>query len=99
LSEDNQWVGAKEQDAKLTVFNASNMSADVKVSGLRVLDAPKGWKFTVEVEFDAKIIKAVEKDVGHAAGKWPTSRARYNKQTCDSIKGKYTAFLKGSSRA
>jgi hypothetical protein len=78
---------------KLTMFSKPNMSPDVTVSGLKVLEAPKGWKFTAEVEFDAKIIKSVEKDsillkeMNEAAGK-------AYKQTCDSVKGKYNAFEK-----
>jgi hypothetical protein len=69
------------------------MSPDVTVSGLKILEAPKGWKFTVEVDFDAKIIKSVEKDsillkeMNEAATKVYT-------QTCGSVKGKYTTFEK-----
>jgi hypothetical protein len=75
------------------MYSKPNMSPDVTVSGLKMLEAPKGWKFTVEVEFDAKIVKSIEKDsillkeMNEAAGK-------VYKQTCDSIKGKYTAFEK-----
>ena len=47
---------------KINIYSRPNMSPDVTVSGLKMLEAPKGWKFTVEVEFDAKIIKSVEKD-------------------------------------
>jgi hypothetical protein len=78
---------------KLNIYNKPNMSADVTVSGLKMLEAPKGWKFTVEVDFDAKILKAVEKDaimlheMNEAADKVYV-------QTCNSIKGKYNAFEK-----
>jgi len=78
---------------KLTIFNKPNMSPDITVSGLKQLEAPKGWKFTVEVDFDGKVFKAVEKDsimlkeMNEAATKVYT-------QTCNSIKGKYNAFEK-----
>jgi len=78
---------------KLTIYARPNMSPDVTVSGLKALEAPKGWKFTVEVDFDAKVFKAVEKDsimlkeMNEAAGK-------VYKQTCDSVKSKYSAFEK-----
>lgn len=74
---------------KITIYNKPNMSPDVTVSGLKHLEAPKGWQFTVDVDFDSKVIKAVEKDsiilkeMNEAAD-----------QTCNSIKGKYTAFEK-----
>lgn len=78
---------------KIPIYSKPNMSPDVTVSGLKQLEAPKGWKFTVEVDFDAKVIKAVEKDsillkeMNEAAGK-------VYAQTCNSIKGKYNAFEK-----
>jgi len=78
---------------KLTIFNKPNMSPDVTVSGLKMLEAPKGWKFTVEVDFDAKILKAVEKDAIMLHEMNDAAEKVYT-QTCNSIKGKYNAFEK-----
>ena len=78
---------------KITIYNKPNMSPDITVSGLKQLEVPKGWKFTVDVDFDSKVFKQVEKDtillkeMNEAAEKVYT-------QTCGSIKSKYNAFEK-----
>jgi hypothetical protein len=77
----------------ITIFAKPNMSSDVTISGLKVLAPPKGWKFTVDVDFDAKIVKSIEKDT-ILLKEMNEAASKVYKQTCDSIKGKYTAFEK-----
>jgi len=78
---------------KQTMFNKPNMSADVTVSGLKVLAPPKGWSFKVDVEFDAKIIKSIEKDTVLLHDMNDAAQKAYD-QTCAAVKSKYTAFEK-----
>lgn len=78
---------------KLTIFSKPTMSSDVAVSGLKMLAAPKGWKFTVEVDFDAKVIKSVEKD-SILLKEMNEAASKVYEQTCNSVKGKYTTFEK-----
>jgi hypothetical protein len=69
------------------------MSADVTVAGLKQLEAPKGWKFTVDVDFDSKVFKQVEKD-SILLKEMNEAAEKVYVQTCNSIKSKYTAFEK-----
>ena len=78
---------------KKTIYSRSTMSADVTVSGLKMLAPPKAWSFNVEVEFDAKIFKSIEKDA-ILLHEMNDAAEKVYKQTCDSVKGKYTAFEK-----
>lgn len=78
---------------KLIIFSKPNMSSDVAVSGLKMLEAPKGWKFTVEVDFDAKVFKSVEKD-SILLKEMNEAASKVYVQTCNSVKGKYTTFEK-----
>jgi len=79
--------------SSVTIFSKPNMSSDVTVSGLKVLQPPKSWSFTVTVDFDAKVYDAVKNDsvlleeMNHAA------QTAYQ-QTCDAVKSKFTAFEK-----
>jgi hypothetical protein len=78
---------------KKVMFNKPNMSPDVAVSGLRVLESPKGWSFKVEVEFDAKIFQAIEKDSVLLKEMNLAAQAVYD-QTRDTVKNKYVVFDK-----
>jgi len=78
---------------KIKIYERPNMSPDVTVSGLKALQAPKGWKFTVEVDFDAKVFKEVEKD-SIMLKEMNEAASKVYKQTCDSVKSKYAAFEK-----
>jgi hypothetical protein len=79
--------------AKITVLSKPNMSADITVSGLKILEVPKGWSFKVDIELDDKIIKTVQKDT-ILLQEFNTAALKAYEQTCTAIKSKYTNFEK-----
>lgn len=78
---------------KVPMFSKPNMTPDIAVAGLKVLELPKGWSFTVAVDFDAKVYKSIEKDT-ILLKEMNEAAAKAYKQTCDSVKSKYTSFEK-----
>jgi hypothetical protein len=79
--------------AKQTFADKPNMARDVTISGLKILEVPKGWTFKVVVEFDDKAWKEIQKDPLVQQEMNDTALKAYE-QTCTAIKSKYTAFEK-----
>jgi hypothetical protein len=76
---------------RIVMFHKPNMSPDITVMGLKVLQVPQNWAFKVEVDFDSRIFSAIEKD--HLLLKEMNQAAqKAYKQTCDAIKSKYSSF-------
>jgi uncharacterized protein YhaN len=76
---------------KIKMYDKPNMAADVTISGLKMLKAPEKWSFIVNVEFDDKVFKQVEKDAVLLQEMKEVAQKVY-KQTCETVKSKYKAF-------
>lgn len=78
---------------KYVAFEKTDMGADLALQGLSVLEKPKGWAFRIEVQFDDKIFKSLQKD--HILLREMNSAAKkHYKLTCKLVQEKYSQFDK-----